>query len=103
MIVADLDDNLEPAPTTSSRPRRTNAGAGVERIQMDSTGKGYGTRCEFNFDLVTNGITESKKQEESSQHTLMQVACDAILTQTAKQGASGKQMSATKGIKNMVN
>ena len=63
MIIADLDDNPEPAPTTSSRPRRTNAGAGVDRIHMDSIGKGYGTRREFNLDLVMNRMIESKRQE----------------------------------------
>ena len=41
-IVAELDDQRE--GEVASRPRRTNAGAGVERIQMDFTGKYYGAK-----------------------------------------------------------
>ena len=64
MVVADLDDVHEPAPTANTRPRRTNAGAGVERLQMSFSGQGYGAKREFN--LVTNGTTESEKQ--TNQH-----------------------------------
>ena len=44
---------------SNTRPRRVNAGAGVERIHMDFVGKGYGAKREFNF--VTNG--EKTKRE----------------------------------------
>eukprot|EP00555_Chaetoceros_dichaeta_P000372 CAMPEP_0198279726 /NCGR_PEP_ID=MMETSP1447-20131203/67080_1 /TAXON_ID=420782 /ORGANISM="Chaetoceros dichaeta, Strain CCMP1751" /LENGTH=424 /DNA_ID=CAMNT_0043974931 /DNA_START=1086 /DNA_END=2357 /DNA_ORIENTATION=+ len=101
VVVADLDDVHEPAPTANTRPRRTNAGAGVERLQMSFSGQGYGAKREFN--IVTNGTTDSEKQNESTQHSLMQTAMqtawDVIFAQAAKQGKLRKQMPATKGFK----
>ena len=87
VVVASIDDHEPEQPTTHSRPRRTNAGAGVNRIQMDFTGKGYGAQREFHF--VTNGKTKTINREEMSQRTFMQMATDIIFT----------QMSANKGFK----
>ena len=87
-VVANIDDEEEPGQSVAqSRPRRLNAGAGVERLQMDFTGKGYDARREFNF--VTNGKNNKISQEAMSQHTYMQMATDVIFT----------QMSAREGIK----
>ena len=97
VVVADLDDDQEATPTNSDRPRRTNAGAGVERLQMSFSGQRYDTKREIN--LVINGVTKGEKQDMPSQPSLMQVACDVIFAQAAKQGAPGKQMSAHKGFK----
>ena len=52
VAVAPLDD-VEVETGGNRRPRRSNAGAGVKRIKMDYTGKGYGAKRQFNF--VTNG------------------------------------------------
>ena len=52
-------DDVEGEVATNTRPRQTNAGAGVERIQMDFSGKGYGAKREFNF--VLNGQKEMKR------------------------------------------
>ena len=43
VIVADIDDDGDIIPSNVG-PRRINAGADVERIQMDFSGKGYGAR-----------------------------------------------------------
>ena len=56
VIVADIDDEVTNVETEQhSRPSRDNAGAGVERLQIDFHGKGYGRKEEFNF--VTNSET----------------------------------------------
>ena len=92
VIVADVDDNPEePMVTEHGRPRRVNAGSGVERIQMDFHGKGYGAKREFTF--VTNGKIEKAQKDDTEQYTYMQMACNVIFT----------QMSANSGFKNMVN
>ena len=80
-IVANIDDDPEPINQhTSDRPRRTAAGAGVERLQMDPHGKGYTTRREFN--LMNNGMMNEKSDNiDEMEHMLMQVACDVIFTQ----------------------
>ena len=45
VIIADIDDDSGQAdPIECSRPRRANAGTGVERLQMDFHGKGYGAK-----------------------------------------------------------
>ena len=77
-IIANIDDEDEPEQSVAqSRPRRSNAGAGVERMQMDFAGKGYGARREFNFS--TNGKI-NKISQDVSQHTYMQIATDTIFT-----------------------
>ena len=86
-IIANIDDEEESEQSVAqSRPRRLNAGAGVERIQMEFTGKGYGARRELNF--VTNRKI-NKISQEVSQHTCMKITTDNIFT----------QMSARKGFK----
>ena len=97
VVVAGLDDDHEPTSSVNTRPRRTNAGSGVERLQMNFSGQGYDKKREFN--LTTNGITERENKVEPPQHSLMQKACDIIFTQAANQGKLRKQMSATKGFK----
>ena len=88
VVVANIDDDHDPKKSVAqSRPRRLNAGAGVEMIQMEFTRKGYGARREVNF--MTNGKTKKMSKEATSQHTYMQIASGIIFT----------QMSANKGIK----
>ena len=80
VTVADADDTH----VTNSRPRRTNAGAGVERLQMDFHGKGYQAKREYN--LATNS-SETKGEVGDSTDRYMKLACDVIFTQmTAKKG-----------------
>ena len=52
VAVATLDD-VDVAVAGNTRPKQANVGAGVDRIQMDLSGKGYGAKRQFNF--VTNG------------------------------------------------
>ena len=51
VAVAALDD-VKGEVATNTRPRQTHAGAGVERIQMDLSVKGYGAKREFNLYLM---------------------------------------------------
>ena len=70
VIVADIDNSTEQGePVDQGRPRRANAGAGVERFQIDVNGKGYGAKREFSF--VVNGKSEKVKSEDKKQHTYM--------------------------------
>ena len=81
VIVADVDDT----PVGNDRPRRANAGQGIERLQMDFKGKGYQTKREFNF--ITNGIKEVQDASGDDVKSYMKLACDVIFTQmTAKKG-----------------
>ena len=78
VAVAALDD-VEVTAAGNTRPRRTNAGAGVERLQMDFSGKGYGAKRQFNF--VTNGEKSSRGQStQSKQATYMSIACNVVFT-----------------------
>ena len=80
-VVADVDD----VPMTYDRPRRANAGAGVERLQMDFSGKGYQAKREFN--LITNSAEEIRKEDNGDMEKYMNVACNVMFTQmTAKKG-----------------
>ena len=48
VIVDDIDDVVDQDETSvRSRPKRTNAGVGAERLQMNFHGKGYGAKREF--------------------------------------------------------
>ena len=83
VIVADIDDDVSTTePEQSFRPRRANADAGVERLQMDFHGKGYGSKREIMF--VLNGQKEMKKAEKDIQDTYMQTACNVIFTQNGR-------------------
>ena len=84
VVVADVEDNPEPSQNTSTRPRRANAGAGVERLQMGFKGKGYGARREFN--LVMNKGEEKGNLSKFSHASSMQIACGVIFAQTATSG-----------------
>ena len=87
VAIAPLDDE-EPDVPIRTRPRRENAGAGVERMQMDFSGKGYGSTREFNF--VTNGVKVDQNTNDQSNHTsYMNLALNTIFT----------QMSANAGFK----
>ena len=90
-VVAELDDiPILDTSNSTSRPRRANTGAGVERLQMDFSGKGYGARREFNF--VTNEKKEKLSQSDLLQHSFMQVAYDVILSQTVASVGPKKHM-----------
>ena len=86
VIVANLDDeDVAEQSIAQDRPRRVNAGTGVERLQMNFAGKGYGSRRELNF--VTNGSTKKVSKKATSQETYMQIATDIIFTQmSAREG-----------------
>ena len=61
-----------------SRPRRVNAGTGVERLRMGFSGKGYGANREFKF--VMNGKKQKIKTDSDTHYTYMQIACNVIFT-----------------------
>ena len=83
VIVAGVDD----APVLNKRPRRANAGAAVERLQIDFHGKGYQAKQEYN--LVMNGVKDGSNVEDSDIKRYINLACDVMST----------QMSAKRGIK----
>ena len=55
------DEDVVEQSIAQDRPRRVNAGTGVERLQMNFAGKGYGSRRELNF--VINGSTKKSEQK----------------------------------------
>ena len=97
-MVATLDnDEVTHNEYTHDRPRRANAGTGVERLQMDTHGKEYGTMREFN--LLHNDASGNKNY--AGQNAMMQTACDIIFTQMSVEPKLKKyaQMSAKRGFK----
>ena len=76
-VVAELDDQTE--KESYSRPRRANAGVGIERIQMDFNGKDYRAKRQFNF--VTNGKVDKTLNHIDRTKAFMDVACNAIFAQ----------------------
>ena len=79
-VAAVALDDVDFAVAGNTRPRRENAGAIVERIQMDFSGKGYGAKRQFNF--VANGEQVSRNPNEKHDPiSYMKIACDKILTQ----------------------
>ena len=82
-VVANIDDEPQPQPVNqymSDRPRRTGAGAGVERLQLDPNKKGYTEKREFN--LMNNGVLNKKNSNiDKTEHMMMQIAYDVIFTQ----------------------
>ena len=88
--VAELDDEPMVVDTaTNSRPRRANAGAGVERLQMEFGGKGYGAKREYN--MATNGKEGGHEDNIIDTSDYMQIACNVMFT----------QMNAKIGLKSM--
>ena len=85
VAVAPLDD-MEIKTVGSTRPKRSNSGAGVEIIQMDFSGKGYGAKRQFT--LVTNGV-KVHPNTTKEEYTYMKTALDVVFT----------QMTANAGIK----
>ena len=55
IVVANIDDYEPEQLATQTRPRRANAGADVERLQIEFIGKEYSVQREFHF--VINGET----------------------------------------------
>ena len=76
-MVEELDDQRE--GEVASRPRRTNAEAGVERIQMEFGRKGYGAKR--GFILVNNGEVGKKLEHVDKTRTYMDVACNVVFVQ----------------------
>ena len=77
-VVAALDDNTEiDTIQQNSRPRRTNIGSGVDRLHMCFEGKGYGSQREFN--LITNGKTETYNIHDHKHKTYMTLYTILIL------------------------
>ena len=98
--MAEIDD--DPAPMShniSTRSRRANAGAGIDRIQMDFQGKVYEARSEFNF--VMNEKKQHPVKAKTENDTCMKIACEVIFTQMAKSKSEKKygHMSAKAGFK----
>ena len=81
----------------NDRPRRTNAGAGVERLQMDTHCKEYGTTREFN--LLHNDASGNIKPIDKDD--LMETAYEVIFTQMSIKPKLKKyaQMYAKRGFK----
>ena len=78
VAVAALDDE-EPDAPIYTRPRQENAGAGVERIQMGFSGKGYGSTREFNF--LTNCMkVDPNTNNQTSPISYMKLTLDTIFT-----------------------
>ena len=96
-VVADLDDL--PERESNSRPRRENAGAGVDRLQMAFAGKGYSSKREFN--LVTNGKIGKPIECNDEAKTFMDLACNIIFAQVADSNDPQRysQMTAKAGFK----
>ena len=102
-VVANIDDEPQPEPVNqymSDRPRRTGAGAGVERLQLDPNKKGYREKREFN--LMNNGVLNKKNSNiDKIEHMMMQIAYDVIFTQMSSKLELKKyaQIPAKQGIK----
>ena len=76
-VVAALDGRTQTdIVQQTSRPRRINAGSGVDRLQMRFEGKGYGSRREFN--LITNGKKETYNIHNHEYKAYMDIACDVV-------------------------
>ena len=96
-IVANIDDNVE-ENAIRNRPRRANAGAGVERLQMDTHGQGYNVRREFN---LTNCGDHDNGANNKVEYTFLSTACEVLFTQMTTQPELKRyaQMSAKQGFK----
>ena len=86
IAVANVDDTpTSPSPAVNTRPRRANAGAGVERLQMDFQGKEYGAKREFN--LANNEYGGEVDKANRNMDKYMNIVCNIIFTQmSAKVG-----------------
>jgi len=75
----------------NNRPRRTNAGMGVDRLQMSFDGKAYTHEKERQFLIVDEDYNKDEGMNTyySDMNTYYSMACDVMFT----------QMSAKKGIK----
>ena len=87
VVVARTDDHEYEQSVEQFRPRRSNAGRGIERIQMEFIGKACGTRRELCICKNDNTIRTNK--EATQQRTCMQMATSDMFN----------QMSANKGVK----
>ena len=70
----------------NTRPRRSNDGTGVERIQMDFSGNCYGTKRQLNF--VTYGA-KVHPNSNKKEYSFIKIALDMMFI----------QMTANAGIK----
>ena len=73
-----------------NRPRRANAGASIERLQMNFQVKVYEAKREYN--LTTNRRVDYEDDSSLDITRYMNVACDTIFT----------QVSTKAGLKNLV-
>lgn len=100
-VVANIDDEAEPVNEyMNNRPRKTCAGAGVERMQVNYDRKGHAYQRQFN--LIHNGKLNTKGNEDSDvTHVLMQVACNVMFTQMNSRPELKKcaQMPIKQGVK----
>ena len=64
-IPADIDDDGDTIPSNVG-PRRINSKAGVERIQMDFSEKGYGAKREFNYGKIFFGQQNGKDGKQDA-------------------------------------
>jgi hypothetical protein len=79
---------------TNTRPRRANAGAGVERLEMSFGGKEYASINNHQF-LMTDTDPNSVDVKPMGQNSYHRIAVDACFAQVARYS----QMSAKAGIK----
>ena len=96
--VANLDADIG-TETITGRPKRSNAGSGIERLQMRFDNTEYKSSKQFNF--TTIGKTLETDHHINKDTTYLQLACNVIFTQMAKFKKDQKyaQMPATSGIK----
>ena len=93
--VANLDDDVE-TETMTGRPKRSNTGSGIDRLQMNFDNAKYKSIKQLNF--TTIGKTSETDHHINKDTTYLQLACNVIFTQMAKFKKDQKyaQMPATK-------
>jgi hypothetical protein len=94
VMTEDNVDKLE--GRANERPRRENAGAGVERLEMSFGTKEYASQSKKQFTMKgVQGIAEKTNSTLSKERTYMDIATNVMFTQMSEYS----QMSAKAGIK----
>ena len=91
-MVVELDDQTE--REGYSRPRRENAGAGVERMQMGFDRKSYGTkRTKRQYNFLTNGrfLRKTKSNKKNLQKQRQQRKKEKEKVKEAEEGRLHKE------------
>jgi hypothetical protein len=96
--VANLDADIG-TETITGRPKRSNAGSGIDRLQMSFDNTEYKSAKQFNFTTIGKALeTDHRINREI---TYLQLACNVLFTQMAKfkKGQKYAHIPATSGIK----